>query len=123
MVALSQRDGRSWSCTFVIGIGWAFVIHGIRAELPDRGLGQNRGSTSYTGVDAQKGGVSAITPRWLSELPDKWPEDAREFYRLCHAILKRASQHEFIASTPDGLPHTPPGARGARSAIAGRLPP
>ena len=29
-------------------------------------------------------------PSWLTEEPDKWPDDAREFYRLCHAILKRA---------------------------------
>lgn len=30
-------------------------------------------------------------PSWLSEPPDNWPDDAREFYRLCHSILKRAS--------------------------------
>jgi hypothetical protein len=33
-----------------------------------------------------------LSPAWLSQPPENWPEDAREFYRLCHAILKRAEE-------------------------------
>ncbi|HYF77827.1 MAG TPA: hypothetical protein VD973_11875 [Symbiobacteriaceae bacterium] len=41
-------------------------------------------------------------PAWLTEEPDKWPDDAREFYRLCHAILKRAEGRRAEGDNPGG---------------------
>jgi hypothetical protein len=32
-------------------------------------------------------------PDWWDKGPDQWPEDAREFYRLCHMIYRRVLFH------------------------------
>ena len=47
-------------------------------------------------------------PDWLDKPPEEWPEEAREFYRLCHAIMKRAQlqkrQHGHQASPTFSAP-------------------
>lgn len=45
-------------------------------------------------------------PGWLTEEPDKWPDDAREFYRLCHAILKRGTVRESAPVGDEGRTET-----------------
>ena len=30
-----------------------------------------------------------LQPAWLKEPPEKWPDSARGFYRLCFEILRR----------------------------------
>lgn len=57
----------------------------------------------------REGGALVIPrPDWLTEEPDKWPDDAREFYRLCHAILTRTGG-KLQAATENPISEGPAG--------------
>lgn len=62
------------------------------AEHATGGVGPD--GDRVTGEKESQGGARAggspLRPAWLELSPDQWPEDAREFYRLCFFILKRA---------------------------------